>query len=42
VLLSESGATVNLYTYNEQVDETRLKRIIVQQMGLAFGDLVCV
>jgi len=42
VSLSESGATINLYTYNEQVEETRLKRIIVQQIGVAFGDVECV
>jgi hypothetical protein len=42
MLFSESGATITLYTYNEQVEETRLKRVILQQMGVAFGDLECV
>jgi hypothetical protein len=42
VLFGESGATITLYTYNEQVEETRLKTIILQQMGVVFGDLECV
>jgi hypothetical protein len=42
VSLSESGATITLYAYNKQVEDTRLKRIIPQQMGMAFGDLECV
>jgi hypothetical protein len=42
VSFSESGATITLYTYNEQLEETRLKRIILQQIGVAFVYLECV